>query len=102
MLEKQGHCCDLYPTVVQKPSGQFAGEGQKGLKMPARGALEYCEQNFMDDSGRNSGDKNADRNVDSKDQAYEVSDGKEDSARNWTRAMCVTVCKEFVHLLAMF
>jgi hypothetical protein len=77
----------------------------KPLKLAYRRSLEtfgkvgqrnprILQQSLMGDSGGSSEDQNADRNVDSKDCAYEGSDGDKDSFGKVNRSnLCYFVAK---------
>jgi hypothetical protein len=59
-----------------------------------RQALQCYKHSLMGNSVGNSEEQNADRNMDNKDSAHEVSDGNQDSIRNWTGdRVCYTVAK---------
>jgi hypothetical protein len=57
---------------------------------------ECCMQSLMGDSGGRREDQNADRNVDIKDYAHELSDGDKDSIGNWTKTghLCDNLAKD--------
>jgi hypothetical protein len=55
----------------------------------------------MGNSGVSLEDQNAKRNMDSKDFALEVSDGKKNSIGNWTRSHSCYAGKEVSYILSM-
>jgi hypothetical protein len=67
--------------------------------MQARKVLECAKQSLLGDSGGNSEDYFADRDVESENHAPELSDGSEGSIGNWTKGrMCYILAKN----LSMF
>lgn len=63
----------------------FAGGVRKSLEKWTREALDCCEQCWVWNAGQSSEDKNVDRNVNSKGQAWEISVGNQDSIGSWRR-----------------
>jgi hypothetical protein len=80
---------------VQKPLELLSGRAWKHLNMQGREALKCCTQCLIDDSCGSSEDQNAQRNADSKDCPYKVSDGNEDFIGNWTVTFWQSTCLHF-------
>lgn len=58
-------------------------------------SLESCKQSLLGNSGWNSEDGNAGKNVDSKARAQEISDENKESIGNWSRShSCYTSAPE--------
>lgn len=69
---------------------------RKILETEAREVRECCKQSLVDDPGIILGGRNASGNVDSKDYAHEVSEGRRTLLGTGLEAPCVNPGKELV------
>jgi hypothetical protein len=67
--------------------GPGVGGVWKSLEKQTRENFTCYKQSLMKNSAKRSEDQSAHRNVDSKGQAHDISDGNKDSTVNWTRGL---------------